>query len=135
MTKHARISASKIERAYLCPKSVVMEEEYPDTTNEAAERGTAIHALAEGLLLGTGTPYSADSYDDEMIQFATDYYEFIKELSVLGETHIEVNLTPALSKIHPDFGGTSDAIIIGSDKLIVIDLKRSEEHTSELQSH
>jgi len=49
--KHARISASRVERILNCPGSLALEVLMPDQTNAAAEKGTAIHALAEEILL------------------------------------------------------------------------------------
>ena len=50
--KHARISASRVERVALCPASLHMEDGFPETTNDAAERGTYIHDVSERMLLG-----------------------------------------------------------------------------------
>ena len=128
MTKHARISASKIERAYLCPASVSLEEQYPDSSNEAAERGTWIHKIAETILRNEPYPttipskYSQEEVN-EMLFFASSYVEFINSIAMSGTMHVEVDLTPMLSTIHPDFGGTADAVIVHDNRLTVIDLK------------
>jgi CRISPR/Cas system-associated exonuclease Cas4 (RecB family) len=63
-------------------------------------------------------------YDDEMIKVANDYIDYLKKVS-LSATFIdlEVNLTPYLSKLHPDLGGTADAIFIIDNALHVVDLK------------
>lgn len=121
---HAKISASRIERAYLCPASTRLEAEYPDTTNKAAERGTAIHNLAEKML--THLPYEeAETFFDgeHILPVAQEYVGFIEELKQVGDFHIEVDLTPALSTLHPDLGGTADAVIVSNGKMLVIDLK------------
>lgn len=125
---HARISASKIERAYLCPASVSLEEAFPDSSNEAAERGTWIHKIAETILRNEPYPTTIpEKYDqddiNEMLFFATSYVEYIQAIAQTGTLYVEVDLTPMLSTIHPDFGGTADAVIIHDDRLTVIDLK------------
>ena len=91
MTKHARISASKIERAYLCPASVSLEEQYPDSSNEAAERGTWIHKIAETILRNEPYPTTIPSkYTQEEvneivkeIQFSFIHYWFQNRIIVI----------------------------------------------------
>ena len=44
---HALLSASSAHRWLKCTKSARLEEQFPDTTSEAAEEGTLAHKLAE----------------------------------------------------------------------------------------
>lgn len=124
MKQHAKISASRIERAYLCPASTALEALFPNGNSKASERGTAIHNLAEKML--THLPFEAEEtlFDGEdIIPIAQEYVGFVEDLKVIGELHIEVDLTPALSAIHHDLGGTADAVIFNKTKMLVIDLK------------
>ena len=122
MTTHAPISASKLERIMLCPASYSMEKYLPDQTNDAALRGTAIHDLSQ--MLFTGQIFDGSMYDNEMIDIAINYVEYLKKVSVQADfMAVELNLTPALSKLHPDLGGTADAVYLIGNNLHVIDLK------------
>ena len=47
MTKHALLSASGAHRWMNCTPSARLEEEFKDTSGQAAAEGTAAHALAE----------------------------------------------------------------------------------------
>ena len=44
---HALLSASSAHRWLKCTKSARLEEQFPDTTSEAAKEGTLAHELAE----------------------------------------------------------------------------------------
>lgn len=118
--KHARISASRVERILNCPGSLALEVLMPDQTNAAAEKGTAIHALAEEILLNQQA-LSFEDYEEDILKPALQYAQYIKDYNV--PYHIEVDLTPALSALHPDLGGTADCVMHINDTLIVIDLK------------
>lgn len=123
MKQHAKLSASKLERVMLCPASLRLESEIPDTTNEFAERGTKIHNLAEKLI-ETQMRYSGEhDCDEEMQQVAVEYAEFVLLLADQSPTYVEMDLQPYLSTVHPDLGGHADTIIIKGKELHVIDLK------------
>ena len=122
MTTHAPISASKLERIMLCPASYSMEKYLPDQQNDAAIRGTAIHELSQ--MLFTNQLFDGSKYDNEMIDIALNYVDYLKKVSVQADyMAVELNLTPALSKLHPDLGGTADAVYLIGNNLHVIDLK------------
>ena len=44
---HAILSASGAHRWLLCTPSARLEEQFPDTTSDAAKEGTLAHELAE----------------------------------------------------------------------------------------
>ena len=120
MTFHAKISASKVERMIKCPGSLALEEQMPiQPSSEAAQRGTKIHAIAEAFLTGQDLDHS--QFDDDMINTAKIYVDYVMMHGVTP--HVEVDLTPDLSNLHPDLGGTADAVLILKDKIKVIDLK------------
>ena len=120
--KHARISASRVERVALCPASLYLEDGFPQTTNDAAERGTYIHDVSERILLGEVITEAVFDGED-VFPIVQEYVSFVQDLSQHGKLTVEEDLTPYLSQIHKDLGGTSDAVVELGDTLIVIDLK------------
>jgi CRISPR/Cas system-associated exonuclease Cas4 (RecB family) len=134
MSTHAPISASRLDRIILCPGSYLLEQGLPNPTNEAAQRGTDIHAMAQDIW--DNKPIECD--DPEMLQVATDYVDYLKQASTNAKMiKLEWNLTPMLSKLHPDLGGTADAVFVIDNALHVVDLKTgrvkvSPEHNNQL---
>lgn len=126
MTAHAKLSASGSARWLNCPGSVNAESEFKDITSSFAQEGTAAHELAD-LCLTNG--YQPDRYKDEIIEGVTvdnemieniaGYISYVKSFS--GEHFYEsrVDFSPWV----PEGFGTSDAIVIQSDKVHIIDLK------------
>jgi RecB family exonuclease len=120
MTKHARISASRLERITLCPGSLALEAVQPEEEQSiAAAKGSAIHLLAEHKL--KGLQIDELQYDQDMIDMAEAYVAYIT--SYEANTHIEVDLTDELAYLHSDLGGTADAILVKNNTIIVVDLK------------
>jgi hypothetical protein len=89
----------------------------PNKSNPAAERGTAIHEMAENLWNGK----EVITDDEEGLQWAKDYIEYVKSFD--GGAFLEVNLTEPLKTVHPLLGGTGDAIIYNDKELHIVDLK------------
>ena len=120
--KHARLSGSRIERALLCPGSIQLEATCPDTTSEAAQRGTLIHETADALFLDLPTPEGADA---EIVAEAADYVRAIKDYTQgwAKKTFPEFPVNEGLETIHKAMGGTADYVAIGSGRLLVADLK------------
>lgn len=120
--KHARLSGSRIERALLCPGSIQLEATCPDTTSEAAQRGTLIHETADALFLDLPTPEGADA---DMVQEAADYVRAIKDYTQgwAKKTFPEFPVNEGLETIHKAMGGTADYVAIGGGRLLVADLK------------
>lgn len=124
--KHAKLSASGSHRWLNCPGSVGAESEYGDKGSSFAQEGTCAHEVAD-LCLRNET--SAESYlgqtieghvvDSEMVEHVQGYVNFV--ISFEGELFPEqqVDFSPWV----PDGFGTSDAIVIQSDCVRIIDLK------------
>ncbi len=122
MTTHSLYSASSLDRLAICPPSARMSKDIPEIQSKDAERGTRIHTLGEMLLCGEDI--GIVSLDVEEIAIATAYAEYVWETA--GETgtiYVEESLHDALAIIHPDLGGTADAVIIDGRELHIIDLK------------
>ena len=117
MTYHSPLSASSLPRIALCPASYRMSIGIPNKSNPAAERGTAIHEMAENLWFGK----EVITDDEEGLQWAHAYLDYVKGIN--GNILLEENLTEPLKTVHPLLGGTGDAIITNDKELHIVDLK------------
>lgn len=135
MAAHAKYSASSADRWCHCPASVALIAEAPEPPpSPYAEEGTKAHECLEAFLTNgedaqdsTLLELQLDSnYNAEMIGHA--HYAAIiiweklsqssKNAKLLCETKFKLDF------IHPDFGGTADAVIVDPyGKLVVYDLK------------
>lgn len=126
MGAHAKLSASGSARWLNCPGSVKAEEGYEDSTSPFAQEGTAAHELSDICLSNNIQP---DTYldkhvegvlvDDDMIEYVSGYISYVRSFE--GEQFYEsrVDYSPWV----PEGYGTSDAVVIQSDKVHIIDLK------------
>lgn len=138
---HARLSPSAAKRWVTCPGSVAAIEACPvqDTPSEAADEGTAAHALAEILLRerialrGQGELLKAwkaeygDRYDaNELKAGVVPYVDFVTEAwdDLGGRKRARLLLEQRVHVIDGVYG-TADAVIISGKKKVlhVIDLK------------
>jgi hypothetical protein len=117
-----------------CPGSVALEAPFPDNSNRYSAEGTLAHDLAAHFLQDAvdphtlvGTGATVDGFDftisKEMAAFVVDYAKLVREYAEGGMLLVEkrVDFSPVIDV--PDSFGTSDAIIIKGDELIVVDLK------------
>ena len=129
---HAVLSASSAHRWLFCTPSARLEQEFGDTSSEAAAEGTAAHALAEHKLkraLKRRSRRPSSDYDsDEMEEHTDSYVAFVLEHlteakrscpdpAVLIEQRLD------LSGYAPESFGTADCVIAGEGTLHVIDFK------------
>ena len=134
MSAHARLSPSGAHRWMRCPGSVALEAPFPDNSNRYSAEGTLAHDLAAHFLQDAvdphtlvGTGATVDGFDftisKEMAAFVVDYAKLVREYAEGGMLLVEkrVDFSPVIDV--PDSFGTSDAIIIKGDELIVVDLK------------
>ena len=130
--KHAILSASSSHRWLHCPPSARLQLQYPDTTSEAAEEGTAAHALAEHKLrrmlkLRSSKPVS--QYDSDDMDLHTDgYVAFVNEAIENAKAHcsdtiVMIEQKLDFSKYVPEGFGIGDCVIVADDNLHIIDLK------------
>ena len=121
--KHARLSASRMDRVMSCPGSYRLEEKMPyEPAGEAAAIGTAIHELSEKILRGEAI--NASDYPDDHLDMANEYAVFVNTLVENPRKRmIEVNLDAGLKTLHQALGGTADAVLVDGDHLHVVDLK------------
>lgn len=137
---HALLSASSAHRWLKCTKSARLEEQFPDTTSEAAKEGTLAHELAELRVRNYFRPADVSKrkltfaikkmkedplWDDEMLVHTETYLDFIKQtaLKLPTEPYVEVEKRVDYSQYAPDGFGTADMIMIQGNTLFVIDFK------------
>ena len=137
---HAVLSASSSHRWMTCPGSVYLEQQFPDTTSEAAREGTLAHELAELKLRNYfftkeygKRKLNADIkklkenplWNDEMMGYTDDYVDYIKQLALSFDSTPGIIIEDRVdfSRWVPEGFGTADCILISGDTLCVIDLK------------
>lgn len=105
---HAKYSPSSAYRWLRCAYSATVAHLYPNTESAASKEGTRMHKKAEQHLLeGTDSEdYRMQIYLDEVRSYEGEML-VEKEVRIFGE----------------ECWGTSDAIVVCDDKLVVIDLK------------
>lgn len=137
---HALLSASSAHRWLYCTPSAKLEEQFPDTTSEAAKEGTLAHELAE--LKVRNYFYPADiskrklnasikklkeqePWQDEMAGYTDDYLDYIKTtaLGLPATPYVAVEKRVDFGTYVPDGFGTADCILICGNVLHVIDFK------------
>ena len=121
--KHARLSASRMDRVMSCPGSYRLESKIPyEPAGEAAAIGTAIHELSEKILRGEAV--NPKDYPDDHMDMANEYATFINTLVINPRKRmIEVNVDAGLKTLHHALGGTADAVLVDGDHLHICDLK------------
>ena len=137
---HAVLSASGAHRWLLCTPSARLEEQFPDTTSDAAREGTLAHELAEMKLrhyfqtkeFGK-RKYNAEVkklkteelWQDEMDGYTEIYKDYIKTLALSfpAEPYSAIEKRVDFSQYVPDGFGTADCILLSGNTLHVIDLK------------
>lgn len=136
MREHALLSASSAYRWIACPPSARLSEEFDngeDCSSPSADEGTLAHALAEWHLTeGSQSDLEkikkSEYYGQDMEEFVkvyTDYVEQtfkrLQELDSDSELHIEQRLD--FSDYVQDGFGTGDAVLVGGNRLYIVDLK------------
>lgn len=142
MTAHAVLSASSAHRWMNCPGSVLLEQEYPDSTSEFAAEGTLAHEICELKLRAYAiepmgkTEYNsrlaklkaAELYKPEMETSTDVYLEYIKAvmLSYPVQPAVVAEKRVDYSAYAPDGFGTADCLVLAGDVLHVIDYKHGK---------
>ena len=137
---HALLSASGAHRWLICTPSALLEQQFPDTTSEAAQEGTLAHELAELKLrhyfftteFGKRKFNAAvkklkenELWQNEMDGYTEEYLDYIKKtaLSASAPPYVVIEKQVDLSAYIPDGFGTTDCILLGGRVLYVIDFK------------
>lgn len=139
---HALLSPSGASRWLECTPSARLEEQFPDSTSEAAKEGTLAHRLGETILRNFYMMITPDQYfaamaeieadpmyNVEMQSHAENYAAFVIErfnearARTKGEAELQIEAKIDLTRYVPEGFGTGDAIIIADGTLEIIDLK------------
>lgn len=132
MSTHAQLSPSSAHRWLHCPGSVALEAECPDDSSDFADEGTAAHELAAMSLtngqdasafLGRVIEVNGKGWEvtAEMVEHVQKYLDYVRALG--GELMVEQRLSVEAVTGEAGAKGTSDAVVLLPDELIVADLK------------
>lgn len=138
--QHALLSASSSARWLNCPPSVRLSESFPQATSQYAEAGRVAHSIAELKARKYFVePMSARTYNsrlkklrgdpnyDKGMDDATDaYLEHLKALTMsygAVQPFVALETRVDFGEYVPEGFGTADCIIIGADRMCVVDYK------------
>lgn len=140
--EHALLSASGAHRWLVCTPSAKLEATLPDTTSEAAKKGTLAHEIAELKLrkhfvepmgarkFNAELKRMKDSpfYEPDMDANTTAYLEYIQGIvhSYSSPPYLTIERRVDLQAYVPDSFGTADCIIIGGKQLHINDYKNGQ---------
>ncbi len=140
---HALLSASSSERWLHCTPAAVAESKYPDAGSDFAREGTLAHAIgARKIKEQFGFPFADEEreiaelsdayYSGEMEEHTDGYAAYVLERWQEARAHLKDGDAPVeimiearldFSDYVPDGFGTGDAVIVGGNRIEVIDLK------------
>ena len=140
---HALISPSSLYRDLVCTAAPLLTADMPDTSSPYAKEGTYAHELCELMIrqyilkdlsheefaaeweMVAGQAKDEGFDPDEMFRHASAYLEYVQGifLSFPEEPFLAVEARLNLSGWIPDGFGTADCILIGGDRMVVIDFK------------
>ncbi len=132
MSEHARLSPSSAHRWMVCPGSVFLESDKPDTPSEYSKWGTAAHTLAALCLTQPAEPEAYEGrilegveVDTEMVQCVRTYVNAIRLKAYGNDLMVEQRVEFSRFVDVPNQFGTADALILSAngEELDVDDLK------------
>ena len=137
---HALLSASSAHRWLNCTSSAKLEEQFPDTSSEAAQEGTIAHELAELKVRHYFHPVDfgrqkftrrvnklkkEELWQNEMDGYTEEYLDYIKVLAngLASKPGAVIEQKFYYDAWAPGGFGTADCILIHGDTIHIIDFK------------
>ncbi len=140
---HALISPSSLYRDMVCTAAPLLTADMPDESSPYAREGTLAHEFCELMVRHhilkeltheefidawetvVGYAVTEGFVPDVMFRHASAYLEYVRTIydSFREEPFLAVEARLDLNEIIPDGFGTADCIMIGGDRLEVIDFK------------
>lgn len=138
---HAILSPSGASRWLACTPSARLEQQFPDSSGDAAKEGTLAHSLGELLIrMQLGLIFKkqftqqlaeikADGfYGNEMQRYAEDYRDFVLERfaeakMTTSDAVLFLEQKLNLTEYVPEGFGTGDCVIVADGLMDIIDLK------------
>ena len=123
-SEHAELSASSAERWLTCPGSTLLSRGLPNVSSSYAAEGTAAHYVAaasqlDNLLLSprwTQQTALVEGHEvaltENLLDAVQEFLDYIIENEEPGDVAlVEQSFTPAMKKLHPKFGGSTDRVM------------------------
>lgn len=137
---HALLSASGAHRWLVCTPSAKLEEDFPDTTSEAAREGTLAHELAElkarhyfytpdfgkkKYTTRANKLKKEDLWKDEMERYTDEYLDYLKvtALNLNTAPYVAIEQKLDLGNWIPEGFGTADCVMVYGNIVHVFDFK------------
>lgn len=162
--KHAYLSASSAERWLHCPGSARLAALFPETHSDAAAEGTLAHSMAQHMIEHAYGEMNDETYEKVMAEDTEAVTKFYKEhkdmtgsadaMKRILEPYVdycmaefeklkkEDGASVLMTEQRVDFSeyvpqgfGTSDVVLIGDRKIVVIDLKYGKGVTVRAQNN
>lgn len=137
---HALLSASGAHRWLVCTPSAKLEEQFPDSTSEAAKEGTLAHELAElkvrhyfyttdfgrkKYTTRVNKLKKEDLWKDEMERYTDEYLDVLRvtALGLGAPPYVAIEQRMDLSDWIPEGFGTADCVMVYGGTVHVFDFK------------
>lgn len=162
--KHAYLSASSAERWLHCPGSARLAALFPETHSDAAAEGALAHSMAQHMIEHAYGEMNDETYEKVMAEDTEAVTKFYKEhkdmtgsadaMKRILEPYVdycmaefeklkkEDGASVLMTEQRVDFSeyvpqgfGTSDVVLIGDRKIVVIDLKYGKGVTVRAQNN